>query len=86
MRGARVEDDERKITKGMFSDRVYRALKNNGGVYTVEDIMQIGSKGLMCLHNIGREEVAEIKTKLIELGYLKEASDSKENSTTEEKF
>ena len=69
--GRIVYQELTRITKEMFSDRVYKNLKN-GGVYSIEDIIIAGAKGLSCLHNIGRDELAEIKTKLIEMGFVKE--------------
>lgn len=71
MRGYRIEDDETRINKSMFSERTFKALKN-GGIYTIEDIMLAGSKALSCLHNIDRDGLAEIKNCLTEMGYIKE--------------
>ena len=71
MRGARVEEDETPITRDMFSDRVYKALVYNGGIKAVQDIMVVGPTGLSYLHNIGKEELKEIKTRLMEMGFIK---------------
>ena len=78
MRGYKIEDEETQIKKGMFSDSVYRALKD-GGIYTIEDMLLAGSKGLSVLHKIGRVEIAEIKTNLIQMGYLDDEKKSSDN-------
>ena len=69
MRGAKVNVNETPIKKGLFSDRIYYAIKVDGGVYSIEDIVQVGEIGLTCLHNIGKEEIQEIKSKLVQMGY-----------------
>lgn len=79
MRGAKVNVNETPIKNGMFSDRIYYAIKVNGGVYSIEDIIQVGEIGLTCLHNIGKEEIEEIKSKLVQMGYkqnIKKSNDT----------
>ena len=78
MRGSRIEETETRITKNMFSDRVYKALTYYGGIHTIEDVMLLGSKGLSCIHNIGKEELSEIIDRLVNMGLLVKATSVKE--------
>ena len=67
MRGYKIEDYETRIDKSMFSDKVIRAIRGSG-IYSIEDMLIAGSKGRGQLHGISKNEIEEIKLKLIEMG------------------